>query len=164
MVCTTIYSGFFTFCKYLSHTCRPFPTSRSPLNIILTYLLSGVRLAFPPNLGVFFLHEQALLAVGLVSTCSLATTLSIAVRCNIAIRPKSVRYTLVACDVKYIFLLMTILAIAVLRNTAIRPESVHCALMTCGQVFVYCSVTTLGITLCCNIHQIKVCLMRVGNY
>ena len=43
-----------------------------------------------PNLGVFYLHEQALLAMGLESACGIAITLDIVVHCNIAIRPESV--------------------------------------------------------------------------
>ena len=103
-----------------------------------------------PNLGTFFLHERAFLAIGLVSACGLATTLDIAIYCNTTIRPKFVRYALVACGVKYVRILATTLSIVICCNTAIRPEFVRYALMTCGQVFVYCSATTLGCVICCD--------------
>ena len=116
----------------------------------MTSLLSGVWLAFLPDLGVFCLHRRALLATGLVSACGLAITLSIVISCNTAIRPESVRCTLIACSVKYVHLLATTLGIVICCNTAIRPESIRYALMTCGQVFVCCLVITLNIAVHCN--------------
>ena len=87
-------------------------------------------MAFPLILGVFYLHGQTLLAIGPVTTYGLATTLSIAVHCNITIRPESVCWALVAYSIKYVRLLATTLGITVRCNKAIRPESVRCALMT----------------------------------
>ena len=134
----------------MSHACRPLSTSRGPPNIILTSLFSGVRPAFPPNLGVFCLHERALLAIGLISTCNLVTTLGIVVRFNIAIKLESVHYALVACCSKYVHLLATTLSFVIRCTTAIRLGSDRCTLMTLGQVFVCCSATTLDITVRCN--------------
>ena len=123
---------------------QPFPTLRGLPNIILTSLFSSVWLAFLPNLGVFCLHGRVLLVIGLMSACGLVTTLGITVRCNIVIRPESVRCALVIYDVKYVHLLATTLGIAVYCNTTIRPEFVYCTLITCGQVFVCCSTKTLS--------------------
>ena len=134
----------------MSHARRPFPTPLSPLIIIPTSLLLGVWLAFLPNLGVFCLHRRALLAIGLVSACGLATSLSIIVRCNTAIKPESVHSALVACSVKYVHLLAITLNIAIRCNTTIRLESVRCTLMTHGQVFFCYSATTLGIVIHCD--------------
>ena len=150
MMCTTVWGSLFAFCKYLSHTRRPFLTLQSPPNIIITSLFSGVWLTFPPKLRVFYLHGRVLLEIGLVSACGLATTLGIAVRCYTTIRLESAHCTLVACDVKYIHPLATTLNIAIRCNTTIRPESVHWALMTYGQMFVCCSATILGITVRCD--------------
>ena len=74
VACTMIWGSFFFLCAYVSCARRPLLTSRGPLNIILTSLFSGVRSAFPPNLGVFCLHGWALLVIGLVFACGLATT------------------------------------------------------------------------------------------
>ena len=68
--------------------------------------------------------------------------------CNTAIRPESVRCVLIACDIKYVCLLVTTLDVAIHCNTTIRPEFVHYALVTCSQVFVYYSATTLDIVVC----------------
>ena len=111
MVYATVWDSVFAFCKYLFHARRPFSTSRGPLNIISTSLLSGVWLAFLLNLGVFYLYGRALLVIGLVFPCGLATTLSIIVYCNIAIRPEFFRCTLIACGIKYVHLLMQLLAL-----------------------------------------------------
>ena len=129
---------------------RPILASRDPWNIILTSLLLGIWLAFPPNLGVFCLHGRAFLAIGLVSACGLATTLDITFRCNTIIRSEFVCCALVACDTKYVHLLATSLNIIVRCNTAIRSESVRCMLITRGQVFVCYSATTLCIVVCCD--------------
>ena len=126
------------------------PTSRGPLNIILTSHLSGVWLAFPPNIGVFCLHRRVFLAIGLIFTCGLATTLSVAIRWNIAVRPESICCVLVACGVKYVRLLVTTLGVAICCNTTIKPKSVRCVLVTYGQVFVCCLAITLNIVICCD--------------
>ena len=86
----------------------------------MTSLLSGVQSAFSPKLWVFCLREGALLVIGFVSACMLATTFEISIRCNTTIRPESVHYVLVACGVKYVRLLATTLDIAVHCNTTIR--------------------------------------------
>ena len=120
------------FYKYPSRGCRLSPTSRDRPNIILTSLLSGVWLAFSPNIGVFCLHERALLVTRHMFTCLLATTLGVAVCYNTTIRLEYVRCALVACGVKYVCQLATTLDVVVHCNTAIRLESVRCALMTYG--------------------------------
>ena len=151
MMCTMVWGGFFAFCEYLSCARRLSLTLWDPLNIILTSLLSGIWLVFPPNIGVFYLHGWALLATGLMFACGLATTLSIVVCCNITIRPESIHCTLVAGGVKYVCILATTLGVAVRCNTAITLEFVRYMLMTCGHMFFCCSATTLGIVVHCDI-------------
>ena len=131
---TTVWGGLFPFCEYLSRALQLSPTLQGPPNIILTFFLSAIWLAFPPNLGVFYLHGRALLATRLMFTCGLATTLGIVIliRYNTAIIPRFVCCVQVAYGVKYVCLLATTLGIAICCNTTIRPEFVHCALMTCG--------------------------------
>ena len=108
--------------------------------------MAGISL----DLKVFCLHERALLAIGLMFPCGLATTLGIIVRCNTAIKLESVRCALVAYGVKYVRLLVTTLGVAIHCSTVIRLESLRCTLMTYGQVFVRCSATTFSIVVRCD--------------
>ena len=150
-MCTMVWGGLFAFCEYLSCTRHLSLTSQGPPNIILTSLLSGVWLAFPLNLGVFYLYGRALLATRFMFAYGLATTLGIAVCCNTAIKPEFIRYALVACGVKYVRPLATTLSVVFHCNTTIRPQFVHYTLMTCGQVFVCYLATNLGIAICYDI-------------
>ena len=104
----------------------------------------------PLNHGIFYLYRRALLVTGLMFTYGLVITLGIVVHCNTTIRPKSVRYVLVACSVKYVHLIATTLSVTIRCNTTIKSESVHCALMTYRQVFIYCSATTVRIIVRCD--------------
>ena len=151
MVWTTVWGGFFAFCEYLSRVRRLSLTSRGPLNIILTSLLLGVWLTFPPNLKVLCLHGRALLATGLMFPYGLMTTLNVVIFCNTTIKSEYVCCTLVACSIKYVRLLATTFGIAVHCNISIRPESVCYALITCREVFTCCLVTTLDIVDRCDI-------------
>ena len=132
VVCTMVWWGLFAFRAYFSLVHQPLLTSRGPLNIILTSFLSSIWVVFPLNLGVFYLYRQAFLAIRTVTSCSLATTLGFAVRCNTTIRAEFVHCALVTYGIKYIHLLATTLGIVVCCNTSIRLESVHCLLMTHG--------------------------------
>ena len=121
------WGDFFAFRVYLSSTPTILDLTRSS-EYHLDLSFSGICLAFPPSLGVFRLYRRALLAIGLVTSYGLATTLDIVIHCNIAIKSESVCSALLACGVKYVRPLATTLDIAVRCNTAIRLESVHCAL------------------------------------
>ena len=135
-------------CISISRT-QPLPASRGPPNIIFTYFLSSIWLAFPPNLGVFCLPRPTLLASGFVFAYGLVTPLGIAVCCNIVIRLKSVHCVLIACSVKYVRLLATTLGIVVHCNTTVT-KSVYYALMTRAQLFVCYLATTISIVIRCD--------------
>ena len=72
-----------------------------------------------PSLRVFHMHGLALLAVGPVSACGLAITLSIVVYCNTTIKMESVWCTLKACGIKYVRLLAETFGIA---SVATQPS------------------------------------------
>ena len=127
---TMVWGSFFALHINMSRTRRPLLTLQGPQNIILTSLLSSVRSTFPPNLRDFSLYGWALLAIGLVSTCGLETTLGIAIHCNTTIKSESVYCAVVACGGKYVCLLVTTLGFTVCCNTTIRPEFFHCVLVT----------------------------------
>ena len=106
-------------CIYASCLPATLDLARSPeyhLNSSSFMYMVGVS----PSFGVFCLYGLALFATGLVSTCSLVTTLDISVYSKIAIRPEFVRYALVAYRVKCVYPLETTLNIVVRYNIAIK--------------------------------------------
>ena len=135
----------------MSRVRQPPLTLQGLPNIILTSILSGIWLAFPLILRIFCLHMRALLAIGPVTICGLATTICIVVRCNTAIRSESVRCALVVFGVIYVRLLATTLSISIHCNITIKPKSICYALMTCGQMSVCYSATTLSHAIHCDI-------------
>ena len=104
------------------------------------------------------------MATGLMFACGLATTLSVAIRCNTAIRLESVCCALVACGVKYVCLLVTTLGVVVHCNTTIKLESINYANDLWTGVFLLLSNNPQHCYPLRHSLQTEVCPLRAGNY